>query len=1466
MSAVISPPYLRWLARLLRVSLRVLGAALALTVLAWAVLNAWIVPRIDHWRPEIAHWASQRLGVRVDIARIQGGSNGWRPRFVLEGVALRRPGDGADARPALQFDELRVAVTPWSLWQWSLDELRAVRPMLDVRRDMQGQFWVGGFALSTENADTPPDLRWLDWLLGQRHIQIEQGSVRWLDERLASQRPDAGPLLLRNVDLSLANQRHRHRLALAATPPQGWGSRFTWQADLRTPLWAVGDARQLGGQVFASFPSLDVAALRRHVDADIELQAAQGAVRAWFDLRRSRLQRATLDLDVQRMAARFAKDLTPLDLRDVAGRLVWQVQGDEWGMGLLPFLNQRKQIDTTDGFVLTGEGLRFATADGQRWSDAAVRVAMRRGAAGADVTETGEVRASRVNLAALRQVLTALPLDAALRDALRAHPVSGRVQQLQASWARPAASQPLRYAAKGEVQALAVAAAPRGRDAAGEEHIGVPGIRGANVAFDLSERGGQARLRMQGGSASFPGVFAEPEVPLDELSADVDWTIAGEHGEDLALHVKHLALRNADAQGSFQARWHTRPAASLAEGESRFPGELDLSGELQRANGARVYRYLPLVVGEHALRYVKEAVVAGQARGVKVAVRGDLRHFPFPDSRQGLFRIVAPVQQVRFDYVPRYLQDAHEPAWPMLENLAGSLEFEGDSMRVRGASGQVSGFAGIRFGHIEADIPRLEHPEVRVRARGSSDAAAGLRFVRQSPVSPWLHGALDGMQATGAVGLELELALPIAHIHESRVKGEVRLQGNTLRLRDDVPVLSEAQGRIAFSETGFALHEARAQALGGAVSLSGGTQPGAAMATVIEAEGQATVAGLRADPMMQSFTPALAYASGAAGYRVHYAVQDGHAEVEVTSGLRGLGLDLPAPLHKAPDAEWPLRVAIVPRGAAAQAGGADRVDGAGTASARAGTELSEDELQVTLADLVQARYQRRHEASAQGERSVVTAGLLGLGRAAAGVAQAPLPRAVGLRAELDAVDLDAWRRVFQGQPATAAAPAVPASAPAQASAGAPVAKLDESAVSAFSVDVGNGGEQYLPVAFDVQAHHVQLEGKGLTDLRLRGTHQGGEWAMAIESDVLAGQVRYRDDGAGRLHARLTRLHVPEDSAAPEPDLVRQAPSRLPGMDLAVQDLRLGDKQLGAFVFQAANRGEQGGRHVWQIEKMSLAGPGGTLTAHGAWQPADAQGRRHTELNFTLAMDDAGRLLARLGLPGVLSRGHGDISGALSWAGSPLLPDAASLDGQVKVEVLGGQFLKADPGLAKLLGVLSLQSLPRRLALDFRDVFSDGFAYDFIRGDARLKRGVATTNNLQMKGVQAAVLLEGQADLAQATQDLRVVVAPRIDAGGAALVATVINPAVGVGAFLAQLVLGKQISEANTRVFHITGTWADPEVQRVPAVPGVDRAAAAAGEAPAASPASDAAKARDVQEAQGAPGLDGRPETGAATPP
>jgi uncharacterized protein YhdP len=157
---------------------------------------------------------------------------------------------------------------------------------------------------------------------------------------------------------------------------------------------------------------------------------------------------------------------------------------------------------------------------------------------------------------------------------------------------------------------------------------------------------------------------------------------------------------------------------------------------------------------------------------------------------------------------------------------------------------------------------------------------------------------------------------------------------------------------------------------------------------------------------------------------------------------------------------------------------------------------------------------------------------------------------------------------------------------------------------------------------------------------------------------------------------------------------------------------------------------------------------------------------------------------------------------------------AGLDGRLRVALASGQFLHADPGGARFLGVLSLQALPRRLLLDFRDVFDEGFAFDSIAGDIDVAQGVASTRNLRMAGVQATVLMQGSADLRHETQDLQVVVVPNFDASGAALATMVINPAIGLGTLVAQWLLREPLAAASTREFQVSGAWADPQVRSV----------------------------------------------------
>ena len=202
-------------------------------------------------------------------------------------------------------------------------------------------------------------------------------------------------------------------------------------------------------------------------------------------------------------------------------------------------------------------------------------------------------------------------------------------------------------------------------------------------------------------------------------------------------------------------------------------------------------------------------------------------------------------------------------------------------------------------------------------------------------------------------------------------------------------------------------------------------------------------------------------------------------------------------------------------------------------------------------------------------------------------------------------------------------------------------------------------------------------------------------------------------------------------------------------------------------------------------------------------------------------------------------------------GQPVQIGRMALSGTLGLALDGGPFLQADAGAARLLGVLSLQALPRRLLLDFRDVFEAGFAFDTLTGDLHIQHGVARTDNLRMRGLQATVLMDGSADIARETQSLRVVALPELNTASASLAYAAINPAVALGAFVGQWLLREPLRQVSAREFRISGAWADPQVERIerglfdalPVLAGLDAASAAAADAAALAAAGSASAAR-----------------------
>jgi uncharacterized protein YhdP len=123
--------------------------------------------------------------------------------------------------------------------------------------------------------------------------------------------------------------------------------------------------------------------------------------------------------------------------------------------------------------------------------------------------------------------------------------------------------------------------------------------------------------------------------------------------------------------------------------------------------------------------------------------------------------------------------------------------------------------------------------------------------------------------------------------------------------------------------------------------------------------------------------------------------------------------------------------------------------------------------------------------------------------------------------------------------------------------------------------------------------------------------------------------------------------------------------------------------------------------------------------------------------------------------------------------------------------------------------MSLQSLPRRLTLDFRDLFSNGFAFDKINANVKIEHGVMRSDNFLMSGPAAKVTIKGETNLQKETQQLYVKVMPNIS-DSVSLAALAGGPLVGAVAFLAQKILKDPLNKIASSEYEIVGTWDNPQ--------------------------------------------------------
>jgi uncharacterized protein (TIGR02099 family) len=1242
-------------------------------------LRFMVLPNIGRYTESIAAAATRALGEKVEIGNVDAEWLGLHPRLELTEVRVV----DRDGREALRLPYVGLTVA-WRSVLYGRPVFRSLvvdGANLEVRRDPAGRVFVAGMEMKSADEDGSG---LAETVLDMRELIIRDAAVVWQDEQRR-----APPLRLSDLHFVLENDGARHRFALSADPPRDHASPLDVRGELIGRSLKKLDSWD--GRVYAAFDFIDLAVWSAWVDLPLEIANGRGALRLWATLRDWEPKDALADVSLADVSMRLGPDLPPLQLKWVEGRLGARAVLE--GFELMSIGRKREVAYEAFGTRLgleTTAGARFEPSTFQaRWEPA-----------GRTALPQGTFSASSVDLAPLARIGESVPLPAQAREVLKAAAPEGRLEDVRVSWTGTLDA-PHTYSARAGFAALGMQ--PYGK---------LPGFARLAGTVEVHEKGGSVAIDARDVAVDYPALLITPRHSLDTLAGKAAWTRTPER---LEVRVEQLALANADVAATLAGTYHTTPDSA---------GHVDLTVRVPRAEGAAVWRYMP-VAAPLTAKWIKRGLVAAQASDGKVRMKGDLRNFPFEDPRTGVFEVSARVANGVLDYVD---------GWPRITGIQAEYAMNAGKLQVRGSRASV---LGVQLQKVTATIPDVfTHEPHRLQVEGAAEgpSAEFLRFVASSPLNRITDHALDGWTATGNGRLSMSFDMPLDHPEQTRLSGVYQINGNAITPGIAEIALTQVNGRVELTESSVTARSISGVWLGGPVSFDVTTRAGT---TSVTGQGQINVPVA----LVHFGVPLAKHFSGTTAVRFASTVRGGQATHSLESSLQDVAIDLPPPFAKSPAEAWPLRV--------------ERTGGSG------GTQL----VDVSLAKLLSARLQLRTE----GQTTTVERGGVGVGEL--GVALPDRP-GVFVSANLGAIDLD---RLLALQ--DAAGPGTPA--------------FQVAALSLRSPEVIVGGK----VFHDVQARALQT--------------QRSRWQIGVNAREVSGDVTYASDGKGAVVAKLKHLVHPESPPGAAEGGGRTLDT-LPAIELTAERYVFNERELGRLEVRAVNE-----RRGWRVDRLALASADCKLDANGLWQPPAPPTLPRTSFVFQIEAPDAGKCLARLGHPDAVVGGTAELQGEAEWRGPVYAIHYPTLTGKLSIEATKGQFVKVRPGIGKLLGVLSLQSLPRRVTLDFRDVFSEGFAFDSIRGTAQITAGVMRTDDLAMIGPAANVAMKGEVDIARERQDLTVRVVPVIgDSVAAAAGVALLNPIIGAGALLAQRILKDPIGQMFAFEYRITGGWEEPKVERL----------------------------------------------------
>lgn len=353
------------------------------------------------------------------------------------------------------------------------------------------------------------------------------------------------------------------------------------------------------------------------------------------------------------------------------------------------------------------------------------------------------------------------------------------------------------------------------------------------------------------------------------------------------------------------------------------------------------------------------------------------------------------------------------------------------------------------------------------------------------------------------------------------------------------------------------------------------------------------------------------------------------------------------------------------------------------------------------------------------------------------------------------------------------------------------------------------------VHVDINASRLQLYDQIFDATGLTLVQQAEHWQLTFTGPDIDGSIIIPNNidtqpvSADLKHLKLDAL----DNNNARLNNQEFDPSLFPALQVSVDNFIYDNARFGSFNLKA-HKQEDGLR----INQFSFDKPGLKIQGQGDWY--SSSNKFFSRFDIDLHADKISNMLQTFNYYDESTRdGETDINVKAMWPGSPFDFSLAHMDGSLALDIGSGRFLDLEPKAGRIFGLLSVQTLPRRLSLDFSDLFKKGFVFDSINGNFTIEGGNAYTNDLAMEGPAALVTVTGRTGLVVQDYDQIVTVIPKVS--DSLPVAGALFGPIGIGVGAVIYLTGKvfesipdQIDRMLGYQYSIRGSWQDPTIMRL----------------------------------------------------